>query len=83
MTELKHKTPHRNILSDAAGKRPRESINDYTKGVRRKLYMLFGLLALVIIMMSEARKPENWMWMGFKSGPGNGDALLLEPVQMA
>ncbi len=42
--------------------------------------MLFGLLALVIIMMSEARKPENWMWMGFKSGPGNGDALLLEPV---
>ena len=25
---------------------------------------------LVLVMMHEARKPKNWMWMGFESGAG-------------
>ena len=32
-----------------------------------RLLVLVGGLMLVLVMMDEARKPENWMWMGFNA----------------
>lgn len=78
MSKLKQNSNRRNLLSDAAGEQPRESINNYTRAVRRKLYVLFALLVVVIVLMREAKKPENWMWMGFKSSPTH-EALTLNP----
>lgn len=39
---------------------------DYTsRATRIKLFVLVGSLMLVLVMMNEARKPDNWKWMGF------------------
>lgn len=65
MSESKQKSTRNNLLAESVGEKPATSVKGYTRAVRRKLYFLFALLLLVIIMMKEARKPENWMWMGF------------------
>lgn len=40
---------------------------DYTSfAFRARLGLLVGSLLLVLILMQEARKPENWEWMGFQ-----------------
>ena len=70
-----------NLLADVVDKRPDESIRGYTRAVRRKVYFLFAMLILVIIMMFEARKPENWMWMGFEKGAAHSkasEAIVLD-----
>ncbi|MEM7782542.1 MAG: hypothetical protein AAF939_00920 [Planctomycetota bacterium] len=36
-----------------------------SRAAKRRLYILFGLLLLVIYLMNEAGKPESWEWMGF------------------
>ena len=77
MSELNEIPPRRNLLSDSVGTKQDQSIKGYTRAVRRKLYFLFAMLALVIIMMNEARKPENWMWMGFKPNVNNAEAIEL------
>ena len=83
MSELNKKThtPPRNLLADAVDGKPADSIKGYTRALRRKIYFLFAMLILVLIMMKEARKPENWMWMGFKKGPASSDAIELDSFQ--
>ncbi len=45
---------------------PRPAPTDFTsRAIRLRLMMLFGMLILVVILMKEAGKPENWRWMGF------------------
>jgi hypothetical protein len=65
MSESKQNSRRNNLLAEAVGEKPATSVKGYTRAVRRKLYFLFALLLLVIVLMKEARKPENWMWMGF------------------
>jgi len=77
MSELNQNPPRRNLLSDSTNSDQDPSIKDYARVVRRKLYFLFAMLILVIIMMNEARKPENWMWMGFKNDASNTEAIEL------
>lgn len=72
MTEFKLRSP--------SDKSTQESIDQYTKAVRRKLYVLFGMLLLVIIMMKEARKPENWLWMGFDNAAKVQDTIALNAL---
>ncbi len=46
--------------------RKKTSPPDYfSRTVKLKLMSLAGLLLLVVVLMVEARKPENWAWMGF------------------
>ena len=45
-----------------------------SKGQRTRLLVLVSSLMLVLIGMNEARKPENWAWMGFDR---NGKQLKL------
>lgn len=78
MSELDQNSSHRNLISDRTDSKESQSINFYTRAVRRKLYFLLAMLLLVIILMKEARKPENWMWMGFKANPTNGEAIELD-----
>lgn len=78
MSELNQNPQHRNRLSE--GEQRTQSINDYSRAVRRKLYFLLAMLVLVIILMKEARKPENWMWMGFKAKPATGEAIKIDGV---
>ena len=85
MPELNQNTPspevpqRRNSVSNAADAKATQSVNQYTRAVRRKLYFLFAMLVLVIILMKEARKPENWMWMGFKNAAtGTAEAFELD-----
>ena len=85
MSELNQNTPNpelpqrRNSVSNVADAKDSQSVNQYTRAVRRKLYFLFAMLVLVIILMKEARKPENWMWMGFKNeARGTAEALELD-----
>ena len=59
------------------------SIKDYSRQVRRKLYFLFAMLVLVIILMKEARRPENWTWMGFKNSPVTNEAFELSKLATA
>lgn len=80
MSELNPNPGRTNLLSDAVDNRPDESIKGYTRAVRRKLYFLFAMLILVVIMMIEARKPENWMWMGFKRDANSTEAIVLDGV---
>lgn len=65
------------MLAQAAGGNSANSIKGYTRAVRRKIYFLFAMLILVIILMKEARKPENWMWMGFDRNV-NADVSTIE-----
>ncbi|QEG24722.1 hypothetical protein [Mariniblastus fucicola] len=62
---------------DTANENAKQSIKGYTRAVRRKLYFLFAMLILVMVLMKEARKPENWMWMGFKRNAANAEAIEL------
>lgn len=38
-----------------------------SRGAKIKLFTLVGSLLLVLVLMNEARKPDNWKWMGFDS----------------
>ena len=78
MPQPKQNPKRSNLLADVVDKRPDESIRGYTRAVRRKLYFLFAMLILVIIMMNEARKPQNWMWMGFDRGSNNSAAIAFD-----
>ena len=72
---------------------PRPAPTDFTsRAIRLRLMMLFGMLILVVILMKEAGKPENWRWMGFDKQPvaqaegeqANGaraDSIQGQPVQ--
>lgn len=44
--------------------------NYFSRAVQFKLMMLVGSLLLVIVLMYEARKPENWYFMGFNQEEG-------------
>ncbi len=47
-------------------KQPIQPPADFTsRGSKTKLLVLVGTLMFVLVMMNEARKPENWQWMGF------------------
>ena len=78
MSQPNQNSKRPNLLADVVDKGPDESIKGYTRAVRRKLYFLFAMLILVIIMMNEARKPKNWMWMGFDKGPANSGAIEFD-----
>lgn len=41
--------------------------NYSTRAIRLRLFTLFGMLILVIVLMKEAGKPERWEWMGFEN----------------
>lgn len=50
----------------AERKKPVQPPPDYTsRGMKMKLWTLVATLLFVLLMMNEARKPENWRWMGF------------------
>ena len=48
-------------------------------GVTLRLFSLIAMFFLVLYLMMEARKPENWLWMGFEqegqqeNGPADGN----------
>lgn len=44
----------------------RSAPNYSSRSMRLRLMMLVAALMLVLVAMDEARKPENWAWMGFK-----------------
>ncbi|MCH2120502.1 MAG: hypothetical protein MK136_04675 [Pirellulaceae bacterium] len=47
---------------------PRNRPPNYgSRSMQFRLLVLVGGLMLVLVMMDEARKPENWMWMGFNA----------------
>lgn len=66
-----------NIFADAINGRQHNSTKAYTRALRRKLYFLFAMLVVVLILMKEAAKPERWEWMGFDraSEKTSGDAI--------
>ena len=37
--------------------------NYFSRPVQRRLFLAVGCLMLVLILMAEARKPQNWQWM--------------------
>lgn len=56
--------------------------NYLSRREQRKLLMMVGLLGLVVIMMFEARKPENWSWMwSGQATVGDGRTSMSESVQ--
>ncbi len=59
---------------------------DYSdRGVKARLLVLVGAFMLVIVLMNEARKPENWRWMGFdeqgKQVQPESDSFTYEEVE--
>jgi len=69
-----------NIFARTLSENERPSVKNASKAVRRKLYFLFALLALVIVLMKEAKKPERWEWMGFDKQPAS-QPIILDPDQ--
>lgn len=64
---------------DSTNEKNSNSANGYSRTVRRKLYFLFAMLILVIVLMKEAKKPEHWMWMGFeRDGSAISSAIELD-----
>ncbi len=59
------------IKADPEFPRPpvKRPINYMSRAVRLRIFGLFAMLILVLIMMKEARKPERWEWMGFDKQP--------------
>ena len=51
--------------SDETVKKQVKPIEFRSRGHRTRLLILVSALMLVLIGMNEARKPENWSWMGF------------------
>lgn len=41
--------------------------NYSSRGMQFRLMVLVASLMIVLVAMDEARKPENWAWMGFKN----------------
>jgi len=80
MSELNEKPQLRTRRADGEQRKNSQSINDYSRAVRRKLFFLLAMLVLVIVLMKEARKPENWMWMGFKNAPATSAAIKMDGV---
>jgi hypothetical protein len=59
---------HINIESTETGDKPAPSKpppDFMSRGAKLKLLTLVGSLMLVLVLMNEARKPDNWKWMGF------------------
>ncbi len=73
-------TGRENIFGKALSDNQRRSVKDASKAVRRRLYFLFAMLALVIVLMNEAKKPEHWQWMGFDKQPSD-EPIVLDPEQ--
>ena len=48
-------------------KSPNRPPNYNSRSMQFRLLVLVSGLMLVLVMMDEARKPKNWMWMGFES----------------
>ena len=44
--------------------------NYLSRSVQRRLFLAVGSLMLVVILMSEARKPQNWQWMWAEQSRG-------------
>lgn len=40
-----------------------------SRAMRFKLFSLFAMLIVVLLLMKEAGKPERWEWMGFDKAP--------------
>ena len=75
--------------SDETVKKQVKPIEFRSRGHRTRLLVLVSALMLVLIGMNEARKPQNWSWMGFdrngkqlkhseKSGEGEGNVVVRE-----
>lgn len=47
--------------------------------IRLKLYLLFGLLIFVLVMMRFANDPKNWRWMGLERRPAVAPVSNNEP----
>lgn len=61
----------------AASKSP----NFSTRAVKLRLFALVCGVMLVLVLMFEARKPENWAWMGFTEFEPNIDTRYLNNLQ--
>lgn len=61
----------------AASKSP----NFSTRAVKLRLFALVCGVMLVLVLMFEARKPENWAWMGFTEFEPNIDTRYLSNLQ--
>ena len=75
--------------SDETVKKQVKPIEFRSRGHRTRLLVLVSALMLVLIGMNEARKPQNWSWMGFdrngkqlktrkKSNEGEGNVVVRE-----
>jgi len=70
----------KNIFADTVSNKSRASSKGHSRTVRRKLYFLFGMLVMVLLLMKEASKPENWQWLGFEANQPREGAIFLEDV---
>ncbi len=60
-------------------RKPVRPPTDFTsRAVRIRLMMLFGMLIFVLVLMREARKPQNWEWLGFGQAPANAEKPIEE-----
>lgn len=57
------KTPTSNTLGRSADPLRRPPRNYFSRREQVRLLLLCSLLMLVLVMMNEARKPENWDWL--------------------
>lgn len=62
---------------DEGGKRPRPNLDYSSRAVKLRLFVLVCGVMVVLVLMFEARKPENWNWMGFSKGEPNIDTRYL------
>ena len=83
MFDSDNNSPSEHPYLDHGKRKSSNSINGYTRAVRRKLYFLFAMLVVVIILMKEARKPERWLWMGFESHSASSSPFELAADRQA
>ena len=65
MTKRSKKQPMKFTSHDEPGERPRRPPppNYFSRSTQVRVLMMVFSLMLVMVLMSEARKPENWKWM--------------------
>ena len=75
--------------SEETAKKLAQPIEFTSRGQRTRLLVLVSSLMLVLIGMNEARKPQNWRWMGFdqngkqvkRSGKSDKEQIVFHESQ--
>ena len=61
-------------------KRSVDRLDFSSRAVKLRLFALVCGVMLVLVLMFEARNPDNWNWMGFKSAEPNIDTRYLANI---